>query len=98
MEMLTCLGFYMCKTASVLHYTLMYVGQSLFTLTCLRYAILMLAITIFCVMNKNIKHCFENKFQRVENLSTACSTCSGKVLFITQRYYTIVVINAFNTY
>ncbi len=60
----------MSKTAAVLHYTLMYEGQSLLTLTCLRYVVLMLALTIFCVMNKNIKHCFENKFQLVENSSS----------------------------
>ena len=40
------------------------------TLTCLRYVALMLALKIFCVMDKNIKHCFENKFQLVENSSS----------------------------
>ena len=32
---------------------------------------LMLAFTIFCVMDKNIKQCFENKFPLVENPSIA---------------------------
>lgn len=57
----------MYETAAVLHYTLIYEGQSLPTLSCLRYVVLVLALKIFCVMNKNIKHCFENKSQLVEN-------------------------------
>lgn len=53
----------MRKTAAVLRYTLIYEGQSL---SCLRDVVLMLALKIFCVMNKNIKRCFENKSQLVE--------------------------------
>lgn len=60
----------MCKTAAVLHYTFMYEGLSLSTLTCLRYVELMLALKIFCVMNKNINHCLENKSQLMENSSS----------------------------
>lgn len=60
----------------------MYEGQSPLTLTCLRYVVLMLALTIFCVMNENIKHCFVNKFQLAENLSSK-KPKTANLLFLT---------------
>lgn len=68
--MLTCFGLEMSKTAAVLHYTSAYEGRFLPTLASLRYVVLVLALKIFCVMDKNIKHCFENKSQLVESWSS----------------------------